>query len=151
FKDNTVALFFHKNTLEMWNLTDNKELTEMVKDIEKMKFLMINKKESKNFGVAEYKKLKGNYQHEDYESVMTSRYKGRNFDVLFKEKGWTSSAGTVLLVNDSTNLYVLDIIGTIDVNKVGQFFTAMENNTDIGEKIRDFTRRGKSKDEDKSN
>ena len=149
FKDNTVALFFYKNTMEMWNITNNKELQEMVKDIEKMKFLLINKS-AKNFGPTEYKKLKGDYLKEDYESVMTSRYKGKNFDVFFKEKGWTSPAGTVLVVNDSTNMYVLDIIGTIDLNKVGQFFSAMENNTDIGKTIRDFTGHGKDKDSDKS-
>lgn len=150
FKDNTTSLFFYKNTIRMWNQTDNKDLEAMVKDIEKMKFLMI-RKSSKVFGLTEYKKLKSDYQKEDYESVMTSRYQGKNFDVLFKEKGW-SSAGTVLLVNDSTNLYVLDIIGTIDVNKVGQFFSAMENNTDIGKTIRDFGRRDKDKqDEEKTN
>lgn len=146
FKDNTTALFFYKNTIRMWNQTDNKELEDMVKDIEKMKFLMI-RKSSKPFGKTEYSKLKSDYGKEDYESVMTSRYQGRNFDVLFKEKGW-SSAGTVLLVNDSTNLYVLDIIGTIDINKVGQFFSAMENNTDIGKTIRDFGRREKDKDDE---
>jgi len=150
FKENTTALFFYKNTMKMWNITDNKELEDMVKDIEKMKFLMIYKAE-KNFGAAEYKKLKGDYQKEEYESVMTSRYKGKNLDVFIKEKGWTSPAGTVLVVNDSTNIYVLDIIGTIDLNKVGQFFTAMENNTDIGKTIREFGRRGKDKDEDKPN
>lgn len=150
FKENTVALFFYKNTMEMWNITDNKELKELVKDIEKMKFLMINKS-TKKFGSTEYKKLKSDYVKEDYESVMTSRYKGKNFDVFFKEKGWTSPAGTVLVVNDSTNMYVLDIIGTIDMNKVGQFINAMENNTDIGKTIRDFSHRDKDKDEDKPN
>ena len=108
-------------------------------------------KAEKNFGPTEYKKLKSDYQKEDYESVMTSRFKGKNLDVFFKEKGWSSPAGTVLVVNDSTNIYVLDIIGTIDMNKVGQFFTAMENNTDIGKTIREFGRRTKDKDEEKPN
>ena len=88
FKDNTTSLFFYKNTIRMWNQTDNKDLEAMVKDIEKMKFLMI-RKSSKVFGLTEYKKLKSDYQKEDYESVMTSRYQGKNFDVLFKEKGWS--------------------------------------------------------------
>jgi Domain of unknown function (DUF4252) len=141
-----VTLVFYKNTLKMWNLTDSKELDDLVKNIQKMRFLLINKS-SKDF-TASYASLKNDYQKEDYESIMTSRFRGRNFDVFFKES--KSSPGTVVLVNDSTNLYVLDIIGTIDINKVGQFFSAMEKNTDIGQKIKEFSRHVKKDDDDKS-
>lgn len=133
-KYDPLALVFYRNTLKMWNQTGSKELDDLVKDIQKMKFLMINKSSNK-LDQSAYSKLKSDYQKESYESIMTSRYKGRNFDVYFKDSG----PGTVLLVNDSTNLYILDIIGTIDINKVGQFFNAMEKNTDIGEKIRNFS------------
>ena len=63
----------------MLNQSDNKEFDELIKDIEKLKFLMVDKT-SKNFGSLEYKKLKNDYLNEDYENVMTSRLEGRNFD-----------------------------------------------------------------------
>src|SRR6266513_6404650 len=66
-----LSLYFYKNTLRMLNQTDNKEFDELIKDIEKMKFLMINKSKS-SFADAEYKKLKNGYQSESYEEMMTS-------------------------------------------------------------------------------
>src|SRR3954471_2618191 len=76
--DRSLALYFYKNTLRMLNQTENKDFDEMIKNIEKLKFLMIDKN-SKQFGAVEYKKLKQDYQAEHFESVMTSRYQGRNF------------------------------------------------------------------------
>ncbi len=41
------VLFFYKNTLRMLNQADNKEFDELVRNIEKLKFLMIEKKEGR--------------------------------------------------------------------------------------------------------
>src|SRR5882672_3282400 len=68
--DSSLSLYFYKNTLRMLNQAENKEFDEMIKDIEKMKFLMVDKT-SKNFGAPEYKQLKKDYQSESYESIMT--------------------------------------------------------------------------------
>jgi hypothetical protein len=66
---------------------------------------------------------------------MTGRMQGRSFDVYIKDK----PRGTVVLVNDSTNLYVLDMIGTIDASKVGSLFSTIDQSTDIGQRIKNFT------------
>ena len=136
----------------MLNQSDNKEFDELIKNIEKLKFLMVDKT-AKNFGPSEYKKLKNDYVNEAYENVMTSRLEGRNFDMYMKDKKG-SSLGTVLLVNDSTNLYVLDIIGTIDLTKAGSLFNTIDQSTDIGQRIRNFAdhkhKDDKDKDENKS-
>ncbi len=137
--DKSLALYFYKNTLRMLNQTENKEFDDMIRNIEKLKFLMIDK-ESKQFGSNEYKKLKLDYQSEHFESVMTSRYQGRNFDVFYNDKKG-STPGTVVLVNDSSSLYVLDIVGTIDVSKAGALFSSLDESSDIGRKIKDFVGR----------
>src|SRR5260221_14491148 len=82
--DDSFSLYFYKNTLRMLNQTDNKEFDELIKDIEKMKFMMIDKAKSK-FADAEYKKLKIGYQSEEYEEMMTSRFQGKNFDVFIRQ------------------------------------------------------------------
>ena len=150
--DGSLSLFFYKNTLRMLNQSDDKEFDELIKNIEKMKFLMVDKL-SKTFGTKEYKKLQSDYLAEDYENVMTGRMEGRNLDIYMKDKKG-STLGTVVLVNDSTNLYILDMIGTIDMNKAGALFTAIDQSTDIGQKIRNFgDHKGKNKEgkkEDKS-
>jgi Domain of unknown function (DUF4252) len=137
------SLYFYKNTLRMLNQMDSPEFDELVKDIEKMKFLMIDKSKMQ-FATADYKKLLKEYSAESYEEIMTTRYQGKNFDIYLKDKKG-STLGTVMLVNDSTSLYVLDILGTIDVSKATQLFSTLDESSDIGKKIKSFL------DDDSSN
>ncbi len=150
--DESLSLFFYNNTLRMLNQTDDKAFDELIKDIEKMKFLMIDK--ANTFGAADYKKLVSGYKGEAFEEIMTSRYEGKNFDVYLKESGGKTK-GMVVLVNDSASLYVLDIVGSIALDKVTSLYNTLDNSTDIGKKIKDFTSRhddkGKRKDDDDDN
>lgn len=134
--DDALSLYFYKNTLRMLNQTENKEFDELIKDIEKMKFLVIDK--SDEFQSADYKKLVKDYNGEDYEEIMTSRFQGKNFDVLLKEKNG-STKGMVVLANDSTNLYVLDILGKVELNKVTKLFSTIDDSAEIGKMIKAFS------------
>ncbi len=140
----SLSLFFYNNTLRMLNQKDDKEFDELIKDIEKMKFLMIEK--AKDFN---YKKLTTSYKAESYEEIMTSRMDGKRFDILLSEaKGKTK--GVVVLVNDSTNLYVLDIVGSISLANATKLFSTIDESSDIGKQIKDFTKKDdKNKKEDK--
>lgn len=144
-----LSLFFYNNTLRMLNQNNDKDFDELIKNIEKMKFLMIDK--AKKFKTADYKKLVSEYKGEAFEEIMTSRYQGKNFDVLLKESGGKVK-GTIVLVNDSTSLYVLDIVGSIAMDKVTSLYKALGENTDIGGQIDKFThqndKKGKKKDDD---
>lgn len=142
-----LSLYFYKNTLRMLNQTDSKEFDELIKDIEKMKFLMIDKTKDK-FSSADYKKLLSGYQSESYEEMMTSRFQGKNFGVYIKEKSGDVK-GTVILASDSTNLYVLDIVGKIAINKATDLFKTIDESTDIGGKIKDFMNPDEKKKEKK--
>jgi len=147
--EDSFTLYFYKNTLRMLNQSENKEFDELIKNIEKLKFLMVDKEGAK-FGPAEYKKLKADYGKESYESMVTARYEGKDMDVLIRDKKG-ETLGTVVLVNDSTNLMVLDIIGTMDISRAGSLFTVIDQSTDVGQRIKNFTNRKnkKGKDEDK--
>jgi hypothetical protein len=46
--------------------------------------------------------------------------------------------GTVILASDSSNLYVLDILGRVALDKATALFKAIDGNADIGKKITDF-------------
>jgi hypothetical protein len=131
-----LSLFFYKNTLRMLNQTDDKEFDELIKDIDKMKFMMIDKGESA-FTSADYKKLKSAYVSESYEEMMSGRYDGKNFDVYLREKDGQVK-GTVILANDSSSLFVLDILGKIALDKAPALFKTIDSSTDIGKKIKDF-------------
>jgi len=133
--ENSFTLFFYNNTLKMLNQTEDKAFDEMIKDIEKMKFLMINKAE--NFSVQDYQNLIKGYNTEKYENVMTARNEGKNFDVYVKEEN-DRVKGTVILVNDSSQLYVLDVVGRVNPQQVSKFFSTLDENSDIAGKIKNF-------------
>jgi hypothetical protein len=132
--DEALSLFFYNNTLRMINQKDDQEFDALIKDIEKMKFLMIQKDD---FGNDDYKKLISDYKSESFEEMMTSRHEGKNFDVYMKDG---KSKGMIVAVNDAENLYVLDIVGSIPLNKVTTLFKEIDESSEIGKKIQEFTK-----------
>ncbi len=141
------VLFFYKNTLRMLNQAENKEFDDLVRNIEKLKFLMIEKKAGR-LAPAEYRKIKTDYKSEAYESVMNARYEGRDMEVLIRDKKG-EKLRTVILVNDSTNLMVLDIIGTLDVTKAGSLFSMIDSSTEVSGRLKALTKRRHGKDDEK--
>ena len=132
-----LSLFFYNNTLRMLNQAEDKDFDELIRDIEKMRFLMI-KKDQKNFSDSDFKKLIADYKAESFEEALTSRHEGKNFDVFVREKNGRTD-GMLVLINDSTNLYVLDILGRIALNKITKLYSTIDESTDIGSKIKAFT------------
>lgn len=132
-----LALFFYNNTLRMLNQDEDKEFDELIKDIEKLKFLMLDK--TKMAGV-EYKKLVKSYKEESFEEIMTSRFEGKNFDVFLKESNGRTK-GMIVMVNDSTNLYILDIVGSIAMNKITSFYKKLDESSELGKRIKDFAQK----------
>jgi hypothetical protein len=126
----------------MINQNEDKEFDEIIKDIEKMKFLMVKKTES-GFSYTEIVK---DYKAENFEEVMTSRYKGKNFDVFIKEKEGKTSA-MLVLINDEENLFSLDILGSIALDKITKFYSEMDESSDIGRKIEQFIKKDDKKEE----
>ena len=135
-----LALFFYHNTLRMINQTADPAFDELIKDIKKMKFLMIDKANDK-FDAGSYKKLVSDYKSEAFEEIMTSRFEGKNFDIFLKgsEK---KTEGMLVLVNDAESLFVLDIQGRINVNKVTELYNKLDGSSEIGQKIKAFANRG---------
>ena len=139
YKD-SFALFFYNNTLRMINQKEDAEFDELIRDIEKMKLLIIRKK-TDGF---DYSKLVGEYKGEKFEEIMTSRHQGKTFDIFVREKEGKTKA-MLVLVNDAENLFVLDILGSIALNKVTKLYSVLDESGDVGSKIERFI----GKDDDK--
>lgn len=142
-----LKLFFYHNTLRMLNQKNDPNFDELIKDIEKMKFLLIKKGEN-NFNPAGYKQLVGEYKKEAFEEIMTSRFDGKNFDIFLKEKDGKTK-GMLVLVNDKESLYVLDILGSININKVTDLYSTLDQSSDIGKQIQNFMGDNDKRDDDK--
>jgi len=57
-----TSLYFYKNTLRMLNQKEDPAFDDMIKDIEKIRFVMIDRNEGKGFSNADYTKLKSDYK-----------------------------------------------------------------------------------------
>jgi hypothetical protein len=148
-KYDAMALFFYNNTLRMLNQTEDAAFDELIKDIEKMKLLVINKS-AVNLDAAQYKKIVGDYKSESFEEIMTSRLDGKNFDVFVKEKEHKTKA-MLVLVNDDNNLFVLDIVGSLALNKVSEVYNTIDKNPEIADRIKSFVDRDNKGTKDKQN
>jgi len=131
-----MSLYFYKNTLRMLNQKEDPAFDEMIKDIEKIRFVMVDRNEGRKFTNSDYAKLKSDYlKKESYEEIMTGRLDGRSLNVLVRESNGKVK-GTVIMAGDSSNLYVLDILGKIALEKAGALFKMIDENSDVANKIR---------------
>lgn len=128
------TFFLYNNTLRMINQKGDKSFDELIKDIEKMKVVWVSKKD-KNFGAEQYKKLLASYKAEKFEEIMNTRFEGKSFNAYVKEeKGDTK--GVVVAVDDGENIYVMDIVGKVALNKITSLFSTLDNDSEIGQKIK---------------
>ncbi|MFO7258179.1 MAG: DUF4252 domain-containing protein [Bacteroidota bacterium] len=130
------AFYFYYNTLRMINQSEDPAFDAAIKDIEKMKLLMVDLRQ----GNVDFRKIVSEYQAEAFEPIMTSRHKGRNFDIFLKEQNGKTTA-MLALVNDDQTLFVLDIVGRIDPGQVVKLFGVMDEKSEISGKIRTFVHR----------
>jgi len=114
--DDAFALFFYRNTIRMFNFNDNPKIDELIRDIEKMKFLRISKSET-GFTRDEYRGLVDGYHEESFEDLMSMRAEGSNFNILIKEKDKVTR-GLVVLLDNEDDFAILDIKGAVPIDRV---------------------------------
>lgn len=122
--EDAFVLFFYSNTLKMLNQTDDPEFAEMIKQIEKMKFVRVDKK-ADGFDKDDYNDLIEDYQDEDFEDLMTMRHEGMNVNAYIQERDGVTT-GIVMLMQDEETVSVLDIKGSIPLNKIGSILSKVK-------------------------
>jgi hypothetical protein len=143
-KYSSKTFFFYNNTLRMINQSEDKAFDELIKNIEKMKIVWVQKKE-KGFTDEAFKKMLNDYKAESFEEIMNSRHEGKSFNVFMKEKDGKTK-GMLVTVDDTESVYVLDIVGSIALNNITKFFIELDESSDVGQRLRrNF---GASNDED---
>jgi hypothetical protein len=140
-KYSSRTFFLYNNTLRMINQQGDKAFDELIKDIEKMKIVWVDKK-GKNFGAEQYKKLVAGYKAEKFEEIMNTRYEGKSFNAYIKEKDGDTK-GVVITVDDGENVYVMDIVGKIALNQITSLFSTLDNNSDIGQRFKSMMNKEK--------
>ncbi len=122
--EDAFVLFFYSNTLKMLNQTDDPEFAEMIKQIEKMKFIRVDKK-ADDFDSEDYAEMVEDYRDEDFEDLMTMRHEGMNVNAYIQENNGVTT-GIVMLMQDDESVSVLDIKGSIPLNKIGSIISKVQ-------------------------
>lgn len=143
-KYSSRTFFLYHNTLRMINQGENEAFDDLIKNIEKMKVIWVNKKE-KNFSTENFKKLMSDYKSESFEEIMNSRHEGKSFNVLMKEKNGKTE-GMLVTVNDTESVYVMDIVGSIELSNITELFKTLDESSDIGERIKSIASKSEKKD-----
>ena len=125
FDDSSFELFFYKSTLRMLNMSSTREYYEMVRDIEKAKFINVTKYDSIDY-TADYKEYISDLNEEGYEALMTLRHEGNDMNILEKSEDGESE-GMVLVVNGPEYLIVLDILGKFDIQNASTLISTIQS------------------------
>jgi hypothetical protein len=131
------VFFFYHNTLRALNQKEDPALDALIQNVEKLKLLLIDKSSQK----VDHKAVLADYQADGFESGVTSRMDGRTFDVFLK--GDKKTEGVVVVVNDESTYFVLDIVGSIALDQVGKLFSTINDSNDIANALKAFTGEGK--------
>jgi len=123
--DDAFGLFFYNNTLNMLNQTDDEDFAELIKDIDKMKFLRIDRKANK-IEPSEIKELIADYKDEDFEDLMTMRHEGMNVQVYIQEDDGVTT-GLVFVMTDDESLSVLDVKGKVPMNQLANLISKVKS------------------------
>ena len=122
--ENAFVLFFYSNTLKMLNQTDDPEFAELIKDIDKMKFIRVDKLEE-GLNKDDYNELVESYYDEDFEDLMTMRHEGMNVNAYIQEDDGETT-GIVILMQDDTTISILDIKGAIPISKMASLISKVK-------------------------
>lgn len=122
--ENAFGLFFYNNTLNMLNQTDDEEFAELIKDIDKMKFLRISRKENK-ITQDQITEMIADYQDEDFEDLMTMRHEGMNVQVYIQENDKVTT-GLVFIMTDDESLSILDVKGAVPMNQLANLISRVK-------------------------
>jgi hypothetical protein len=126
------AFFFYHNTLRAINQKEDPALDALIENVEKLKVLLIDKGDR----AINHKAILADYQKENFESAMSSRVDGKTFDIFLK--GEKETEGVIVIVNDATTLFVLDIVGSIALEHASKLFKTLNESEDIANQLKAF-------------
>lgn len=128
FPEARVLMFYH-STLNMLNLEDDPEFAEMIRDIEKIKVLIIENSltDDKKAVVADLKLDLGKY---DFEELMTINSKDYDIGVYINDDDGNIE-GFFFIMNEEESLITVDLVGSMPVSDVGMLIDKMKQANDF--------------------
>lgn len=117
FPDAFVLMIYH-SSLNMLNIDDDPDFARMIRDIEKIKVLRVDKDED-NFTSEALVDLKGDLNDRGFEELMVIKSKDYNIGVYILEDD-DDIEGYFLLMDEDENFTAIDVLGSMAVGDISQ-------------------------------
>jgi hypothetical protein len=115
-EDNNV--FIYKSTLQMLNTENNPEFANLIKDIEEIRVLNYTKTNRK-FSADQIATLKNSLKKEKFVDLMIINEKDNRINLYNREKKG-KTIGFVALIENPEKFIIIDVDGSLDLNKFMQ-------------------------------
>jgi hypothetical protein len=117
------TLFFYKSTIRMLDPTNSEEYFNMIKGIEKAKFLRFDSLELSDDDLAQFKK---EIMADSFEEGMTFRRSEGTANVFIRDKEGEKE-GIIFIMKAEDEVYILDIVGKVAVSSLMELTKKMDS------------------------
>lgn len=128
YPDAFVLMFYH-SSLNMLNVNDDPDFARMIKDIEKIKVLRLNKKED-HFNEKALSELKDDLDNRGFEKLMTVKNPDYDIGVYIHEDD-DDILGFFLLMDEDEDFMAIDVLGSMPVGDISQLVSKIKEAKDI--------------------
>jgi len=116
FPEARVIMLYH-STLNMLNIEEDEEYARMIRDIEKIKLLIVDKTTQK-YSTTVIDDLKSDLSKYDFEELMTLRSKDYDIGVYINDDDGDIE-GFFFIMDEEESLVAVDLVGNMPVGDVG--------------------------------
>ena len=128
YPDAFVLMFYH-SSLNMLNMDDDPDFARMIRDIDRIKVLRIDK-EDDNFRKADLSALKSNLTDRGFEELMIIKSKDYDIGVYILEDD-DDIEGFFLLMDEAENFTAIDVLGSMPVGDISQLVEKIKDVKDL--------------------
>ena len=137
--DDAFTMVFYYSTLKMWLPEDDPELKAIIRDLEKIKLLRLD--EGELDGKEAFTKIKSDLVDEGYEEALVMSSPKRNMMIYIRERNGKQK-GTFMVLGEDESVTILDIIGSIPIDKLLTLQDKIETLTKDGSILQSFKNNG---------
>lgn len=123
------ALMFYHSSLRMLNLEDDPAFDAMIRDIEKIKVLIVEKADNDS-GTPAISQLKSDLSEYGYEELMTVRSKDFDVGVYINEDDGDIE-GYFFVMDEEESFIAVDLVGNMPVGDVGKLIDIIQEANDF--------------------
>ena len=110
------TLFFYKSTIRMLDPTNSDDYFEMIKDIEKAKFLRLDDSDVTDEEITDYV---AQIKKVSFEEGMTMRQAGGTANVFIRDTPGEKH-GIIFIMKNGSDIFILDLVGKVQISRLSE-------------------------------